>query len=380
MSLSGWREWLLQIATAAALCVLGWVHPAKAQDKTVCDVLRDGIAQERWDPDRKGVARKTVSTFASNAFVRNGVFDVDGDGVSETVGPAPAMGTARNVNYNTVVLSSRPQRSLGSSDHWKSMSEAERAIENDYSRWATAWAWLSYKNHWYEVGFSDTGGGFPLVARYYDRSGARHMACAFQSAIHELQWVGTSSDPTVARRAQTCITAMSSGPPPVLPPTETIASEAAEALIRRAKTHVVLAGLKASGGNIWNVDFDNDGQADRLAQIILTGGAGRGYDAEYYLLLAANGSIDRSKKQDLLRVLQEMDVNDMYPIRPGGLELTWVSLGGQVYLQRRYHDGITSTEALAHDLREARDGRTDFVCGAVLAVTPQMMYAAPPED
>ncbi len=132
--------------------------------------------------------------------------------------------------------------------------------------------------------------------------------------------------------------------------------------------------------DIWTVDFDNDGAADRLLLLSGVSGAGRGCDASLFMLLTPDDEIAKGAKQDLLLRLQNADLDDAYPVRPCGMAFRWLNAAGRVLLERRSAEQPPlATSQLVDDLWIARDGQTARLAYAAFKVTPEILYDAAPE-
>jgi hypothetical protein len=118
-----------------------------------------------------------------------------------------------------------------------------------------------------------------------------------------------------------------------------------------------------------------------LLKIGLASGAGRGCEYSFFVLLTPEDRLDFGPKQELLLDLQNVSLDDPYPVRPCGLEYGWLSPGNIQYLERRAGgEGPRTTSTLVHDLWVTREGAVRRLSAAVFAVHPTIKYENAPSD
>ena len=256
----------------------------------------------------------------------------------------------------------------------------------DENRVTLGEAFLPFKGRFYDVRFGDEGGAFVVAAFYYLSGGAQRAACVFRSQVTLTGWSLADSPPefTADRDAVWQLadkTAIVENP-----------IMASSLLAKSAKAADY--SLDIPGGfirpacrfgpsdckDVWTVDFDNDGTADRLLLLSGESGAGRGCDTSFFMMLTPDGELAKGAKQDLLLKLQNVDLNDAYPVRPCEMTFRWLTIAGRVVLERRSeHQPPLDTSELVDDFWMARDGQVARLAYATFKVTPEILYDAAPE-
>jgi hypothetical protein len=378
---------LLLVTAIASACPQS---AAKASEMNVCRFIVERVSDQEWfqgEPNEEPHPG-TGKDFGRDYLIHRGVFDIDGDGIFEQVDIDQTVGTAGGVRYGEIELSTLKGASRTSL--WDRMSSEELAFEDEYSRWSFGWAWLPYRGRWYEAGFADEGSSFATVVRYYDQAGL-HIPCVFENKVEELSWlwlqgspagpdreiVPKPGDPFTTRR----LDASGQIPDEAVDAVYTQISQYDSKFQPLGSPFAYWCRASGSCNNVWAVDFDNDGQTDRLLKIGTTSGAGRGCEYSFFVLLTPEDRLDFGPKQKLLLDLQNVSLDDPYPVRPCGLEYDWLSPGKIQYLERHAGgEGPRTTSTLVHDLWVARDGAVRRLSAAVFAVRPTIKYENAPSD
>ena len=98
------------------------------------------------------------------------------------------------------------------------------------------------------------------------------------------------------------------------------------------------------------------------------------------MMLTPDGELAKGAKQDLLLKLQNVDLNDAYPVRPCEMKFRWLTIAGRVVLERRSEQQPPlATSELVDDLWIARNGQTARLASAAFKVTPEILYDAAPD-
>ena len=352
----------------------------------VCHFIAEQQMAQTWDtllPGTYGVR----GDFLTNYFVRYGWFDLDGDGIAEHVTKAETNGTMGGDAYGYSLSSVRkPFDPFDPANLPAAVLPEDIANYLDDNRPTFGEAFLPFKGRFYDVNFNDEGGAFVLDALYYQRGGAQRAACVFKNQVTLSGWSPADSPPqfnadrdAVWRLADESAIADNS----------VAASSVLEKSAPAADYSLALPGgsinpaCKFDTGDckdVWTVDFDNDGTADRLVLLSGNSGAGRGCDVSFFMLLTPDGKIAEGVKQDLLMKLQSVRLDDAYPVRPCGLEFRWLKVTGRVVLERRSaHQPPQDSSELVDDLWMARNGQTSRLAFAAFKVTPEILYDAAPE-
>ncbi|MGZ5931137.1 MAG: hypothetical protein ACXWLW_03140 [Rhizomicrobium sp.] len=141
--------------------------------------------------------------------------------------------------------------------------------------------------------------------------------------------------------------------------------------------------------DIWHVDFDNDGVAERLLKVSGNSGAGRGCGLQFFVLLSSNNLIAKGDKEKLLLKLQQVNFADAYPASCT-TALDWIKRSGRTVLEFHPYqspvpdtpwsaDTPSDTEELVHALSMARRKQSALLCSATFKITPQIVFDAAPQ-
>ncbi len=352
----------------------------------VCHFIAEQQMEQTWQTQLPGTYG-VRGDFLTNYFVRYGWFDLDGDGIAEHVTKAETNGTIGGDAYDYSLSSvHKTSDTIDPADLPAAVLPQDIANYLDDNRPSFGEAFLPFKGRFYDVNFTDEGGAFVLDALYYRRGGAQRAACVFKNQVTLSGWSPANSPPQFKTDRDVVWeladkSAIAANP--------IAASSALEKAAPAADHSIALPGgsinpaCKFGRGDckdLWTVDFDNDGIADRLVLLSGNSGAGRGCDVSFFMLLAADGKIAQGVKQDLLLKLQNVRLDDAYPVRPCGLEFRWLKVAGRVVLKRRSaHQPPQDSSELVDDLWIARNGRTARLAYAEFKVTPEILYDAAPE-
>src|ERR1700712_161193 len=182
----------------AALAALLGVQSATAQADQprirssftdVCDDIAYSQLRQRWETSTPAASNEY--RFLRDNLVRNGVFDLDGDGIAEHV-----VGPKYVAIWGGYTLSSQSPLNY---EPWKTPDPAlppqfAARVANAGAPGMT-YAWLPYQGRFFDVKFSDEGGAFVRDARYFLRGGAPRVACVFSNEAREYGWTNPEDMP-----------------------------------------------------------------------------------------------------------------------------------------------------------------------------------------
>lgn len=277
--------------------------------------------------------------------VRSGVFDVNSDGISETV-----IGTYEG----TMAIEASDIRD----------AEGETVEISPTYDWSDYWTfgqrWLLYDGRAYILNFADGDARFLKFLSFVDRQKSEHIGCELETEVNE------TFSPKRPDHEALCAAAGAGR----LEPLPFEATEPQSLTDRENTTKV---------GTI-RLDFDNDGTTEDLVALEFESGAGRGCDANYYDLSEETAaSPDGSRKRSLLMRLQDIDPTDVYPARPCGLERRWLTLDGETYFELRYPgERPEAASEAVHWLATVRDGGPMRVCDSRFSMRWHLKGAVPP--
>jgi len=277
--------------------------------------------------------------------VRSGVFDVNGDGVAETV-----TGTYDG----TMAIETADIRAADD-------STVELSPTYDWSEyWTVGQRWLLFDGRAYLLNFVESGGLFLKFLSYVDRQYNEHLGCEFDTDVKET---------VIADRtefAALCEAVGSNGLTPL--PVDAVEEEPVD------REDTSLAGRIAR-------DFDNDGTVEKLASLHFSSGAGSGCDANYFDLEDALGGSPDADKRDLLLRLQSVDLSDRYPARPcSGVGRRWLESDGRAYLELRYQGDAPEGDSQAiHWVATVENGAPVQACHSSFRMRWLLTAVTPPE-
>jgi hypothetical protein len=371
---------IARILVAAFL--LATVANAQAADNAdLCHFIADHQAALSWPTRLPGDFGERRSSFFRDYFMGTGSFDLDGDGIVEEIKQG-LTGTAGGDAYDYTLSSWGKAPNSGNGFSLLPKNIGDYLDEN---RFTFGEGFLPFNGRIYDVTFQDERGAFVVEAHYLLPGGGQRYACVFRNQVKLESWSPGTALP--AFRAD--IRAVMPRGPAALAGTVLEAESRLPASAPAAGySHEILAGemrphcyyRDAGCKDVWKVDFDNDGRPDRLLLLSGNSSAGRGYDGAYFVLLAPDGSVATGKKQDLLLKLQSVDLSDVYPTRPGQMELRWLKIAGRTVLERRaVNQPPTSTMSLVDDVWIARGEKAARLLYASFRITPEIAYSAPPQ-
>jgi hypothetical protein len=371
-----------------ALLVLAITTAAHAQEPgkaapDVCNFIAGHQADMNWPTNLPGDYGARRSSFFNDYMVRFGWLDLDGDGIGEEVKQSEINGTMGGDAPMYTLSSAGTGREPGSGF---SLLPKDVGDYLETKRFTFGEGFLPFRGRIYDVTFEDERGAFPVDVSYFLQGGGSRYACIFRNRVEISYWNGANYMP----RWKADVAAVA--PRPGVTALAGKVLEAAGRLPKNASalrhSRPILGGMMfphcsqhdADCKDVWNVDFDNDGKAERLLRLYGASGAGRGWGGSYFVLLTPTGDVAKGSKQDLLLKLQNVDLEDVYPIRPAGMEFRWLDFGGRIVLQRRSENQpATNTLELVDDLWIARKGETTRLAYASFKVTPEIIYNAAPK-
>jgi hypothetical protein len=222
-------------------------------------------------------------------------------------------------------LSSDPSGKFTDEPDESQPQAAATAVRND----ALGTLWFRWNGRMYSVEFVDNRDyAQPIRALYYIPGGKYRVACIFSNDMRRLSWRIADGVPSKlkARAEEIC---RETG---TLPPRKfgavAMLSEQGRKYIRRypfRETTFDPACELSSDRNcrdIWEVDYDNSGTRHRLLKLYGASGAGRGCDAQRFIVLGVH---DRPVAGDK-EILPETMTGDC------ASELTWAQVGQTVVL------------------------------------------------
>jgi len=286
-------------------------------------------------------------------LVRDGVFDVDNDGMADRVVSGKRIGTRHGDMFTlTDPLGRAHEYAVDQDDPW---------------RWTLGAGWLPFRGFFYAVHFHGEDGSFPSHMTLHTPMGSE-VICAFRSSVTEHASALSPADQPLCRRVvDQGIDDAAIGPST---PRSSDRRETDTNLPRRRETHAQAEYV---------VDFDNDGVDERLVLLAFATGAGRGFDNRYFDITESS---DRAAGGDggraLLMRLQGVDLTDTYPIRDRPSNMPrWVRIDGKMYLENRHVGPSESRAALFHDLRTVQDGAIRDVCNVTFEVATSIRKLFP---
>jgi hypothetical protein len=279
--------------------------------------------------------------------VRSGVFDVDGDGIAETV-TGTTEGTMhaetaeiRDAEGNTLELSP--------TFNWP-----------DY--WTLGERWLLYDGRAFHLNFEEEGAQFLSFLSYVDSQHRENIACTISTDVREAYF---------ARGAE------------AIPVCDAVEAGRLDPLpIEEIKPRRLSDGAYMTEvfGTI-RIDFDNDGTPDNLVAIRLSSSAGRGCETAYFdLAESLDGTSDKEERSLLMR-LQEAVPDDTIPARPCGVLRRWLTRSGQTYFEVRYRDEAPRSDSTAvHFVTSVVDGEPKRICDTAFRMRWRLTEVMPPPE
>ena len=375
----------LELATLflflAATCTAAFGADTAGPD--VCHFIAKHQAAQSWMTEFPP-AYGPRSEFLNDYFVRYGWVDLDGDGIADHVTRQQMTGTMGGDAYDTTLSSVGKASPKGDPATALAAGLPESLAKYlDDNRLNFGEAFLPFKGRFYDVHFQDEGGAFVLDALYYQRGGVQRAACVFKNHVTILNWSPSGSPPQF--KADEDVVLRRAGEREIADNPVTASSRLAKTAPAAGYSLSLPGGLvrpacafKGTGcKDVWNVDFDNDGTADRLLLLSGNSSAGRGCDLSYFMALTPDGNIAKGARQDLLLKLQNVRLDDAYPVRPCEMEFRWLKVAGRIVLERRSaQQPPRNSSELVDDLWIARGDQTARLAHATFKVAPEIIYDA----
>ena len=197
-------------------------QPGLDERRQACELVAEASSQKRM----------------TDYLVRDGVFDVDNDGMADRVVSGKRIGTRHGDMFTlTDPLGRAHEYAVDQDDPW---------------RWTLGAGWLPFRGFFYAVHFHGEDGSFPSHMTLHTPMGSE-VICAFRSSVTEHASALSPADQPLCRRVvDQGIDDAAIGPST---PRSSDRRETDTNLPRRRETHAQAEYV---------VDFDNDGVDERL--------------------------------------------------------------------------------------------------------------------
>ena len=374
--------------------------------RTVCEFVADKAALA----NTQNYQRQQNSPFRQDYTIQGGYFDIDGDGTAEQFG-AEIGGNHAGPGYVYGLIND--ERGSGAGRQGEELEPEEkalyRALEDLYTRWlGRGFAWLPFANRVY--GIHSPGFGLWQPRTIHD-GGA--TVCVLETHIelrpyplygHDLEKIAAEQGTRQVDRSALCEVVSSSNwdvvstnePEGILRPTDTLneadIARLFEILERRGGVEVVakrrsryeetggegvpwlgdsVGALAHDGPNVLNIDWDNDGNLDRLTYLRIAAGSNSGCSASYWELLPdlETGDVDEEERALLLK-LQNVAEDDE-PVRH---PICWRRNHWRVNEGRSYLESVGIRAPFEHAVDTIIDTEIAPICRAQIGVSFDIIF------
>ncbi len=191
--------------------------------------------------------------------------------------------------------------------------------------------WLPYKSYNYFVGTSEDRGKFPSHVSYITEKNEEYWLCSFRSNVDIRLMARSQRDLSQEQR-------MSEYKLCNLVKDQKVKYLNLSPSKHDEKTYYGPFHSKVRGEV--EVDYNNDGQIEKLIHVDQASGAGRGCDASFFSEYRNGGVYEEPHPITVLHDLQETEPNDPYPISCRGNTAKWFEYEGRNYLELKGADPL----------------------------------------
>ena len=374
--------------------------------RTVCEFVADKAALANI----QNYQRQQNSPFRQDYTIQGGYFDIDGDGTAEQFGAEIGSNHA-GPGYVYGLING--ERGSGAGRQGEEAGPEEkalnRALGDQYTRWlGRGFAWLPFANRIYSI--HSPGFGLWQPRTIHDGGAA---VCVLETAIelrpyptygHDLEEIAAEQGTPQVDRSVLCEAVSSANwneastnePEAALGPTDTLdeadVAHLFKILERRGGVEAAakrrswyeengredvtslgdsVGSLAYDGPNVLNIDWDNDGDFDRLTYLRIDAGSNSGCSSSYWELLPdpETGKVDEEERALLLK-LQSVAVDDE-PVRH---PICWRRNHWRVSEGRAYLESVGIRAPFEQTVDTIIDTEIAPVCRAQIGVSFDIIF------